>query len=153
MKNKAWIHYHIVTATPKDINGKQNGVQQTYLRMLLFFPLFSFNFSLVFSMLCPPPSPAPAILLLLSSALSSSPRKTQSASLSKSHVLKLQCYRKSHPKSSRKPPAEKRYHASENSPQLSLWNPSLQNWKGSSPPLINGKSLYPSRPALRTTFL
>ena len=23
MKNKAWIHYHIVTATPKDINGKQ----------------------------------------------------------------------------------------------------------------------------------
>ena len=32
MKNKAWIHYHIVTETPKDINGKQNVVQQTYLK-------------------------------------------------------------------------------------------------------------------------
>ena len=45
MKNKAWIHYHIVTATPKDINGKQNVVQQTYLRMLLSSILSSFNWT------------------------------------------------------------------------------------------------------------
>ena len=43
MKNKAWIHYHIVTATPKDINGKQSVVQQTYLRMLLSSIISSFK--------------------------------------------------------------------------------------------------------------
>ena len=53
-----------------------------------------------------------------------SPPKTQSASLSKSHVLKLQCYRKSHPKSSRKPPPRKDTMLQKTLPS-SLWNPSL----------------------------